>query len=90
LTASTEELSKDEYNMYPNPTSGMLNISMRDKQLIDRIEVYSITGKLVLTETIGFSSDEMKLNLQSLETGTYLIRLVTANGTGVEKIQVNK
>jgi hypothetical protein len=63
---------------------------MRDKQLIDRIEIYSITGKLVLTETIGFSSDEMKLNLQSLETGTYLIRLVTANGTGVEKIQVNK
>lgn len=89
LTASTEELSKDAFRIFPNPSSGILNITLRDDQLIDRIEVYSITGKLIHSELIGFNTTEMRLSLESLETGTYLVRLVTANGTGVEKIQIN-
>lgn len=88
LTASTDELSADAFSMYPNPTDGMLRISTRNLLTIDRVEVYSVTGQLLLSEQIGMPGDDLRLNLASLDAGSYLVRLITDQGVGTQKIQV--
>lgn len=69
----------DEIKVYPNPTPNVLNFNSR----LDQIEVYDLTGKMVMTE-----SDTESINLVNLESGLYLIKV--SSGQNAETIKVNK
>ena len=58
--------------LFPNPTDGLVSLSSEDNYKID---VFDNIGKLVLT-TIGNS-----FNIQSLEKGSYFIKLASDNNT---------
>ncbi len=70
---SVGSFNKNSFALYPNPTKGLLNVKS-DLQ-IEEASVYNLQGQLVLN-----SKNQSQLNVSSLATGQYLIK-VTSNGT---------
>jgi hypothetical protein len=74
---------KDQvYNIarvYPNPTSGILNI---EGQQVQTIEVYNLSGSKMRVETNG----DNQIDVSSLVHGTYILRITnTKNQVSVVK-----
>lgn len=75
----TASLSTDDFSsnlkttLYPNPTSGIVNI--KSSAEIKSVEVYSILGNLVKSY-----SNTQQLDLTSLSSGTYIMKLRSAEG----------
>ncbi len=81
-------LSKEEYQIYPNPTRDFLHIVQDDDQLTT-IAVYDLPGNLVLKETSLLK--EFQMDLSSLQSGIYTIQLSKENGSRAHfKVQILK
>lgn len=61
--------------VYPNPTSGMLNIEGED---MTSIEVYNEIGQCVMMREVN--GNAVQLNTESLSNGLYVIRVHSADG----------
>jgi hypothetical protein len=64
--------------MYPNPASSWITIESGKE--IRFCELYSITGQLVHPEIFRNSENEILIDMESLNNGLYMIRLITDNG----------
>lgn len=81
-----EELTS--FKLYPNPVKDDLYISMTERNNIQSISVFSITGRQLLKRE-NINNKEYSLNLSSLNSGIYLIRIEDINGqTAIKKISV--
>lgn len=67
-----------EINIYPNPTNGILNVSI-SSQLAGNtsIEVYDGLGKLAIKENL--SNDTNTISLSKLEDGIYFFKIINNN-----------
>lgn len=79
-TASNEEFFKENFTIYPNPTSDELNITATNGLELNDISIFDLTGRKVKT----FKNDT-KINVSDLSTGTYLIEVKTNEGKGTSK-----
>ena len=67
-----------EFEVYPNPTSSLLNITSNDE--IKSMTIYSLDGKLIL------DTKENKVDVSNLQNGLYIIKVTTdQNGVGTKK-----
>lgn len=72
-----------ELSVYPNPTSGIVNlVSGRN---IDNVNVYDVSGRLVKTVN-KISSDKTVLDLSSLSSGTYILKIQTGKNVVTKKV----
>lgn len=91
-TASVEELeSISNFNLYPNPTNGNVNISYESHTNNElAITLFDINGreisKSIQRNTVG--SNQLKLFTENLENGVYFIEL--SNGNSNKKIKFIK
>ncbi len=69
----------DEFNLYPNPTTGIIQINTN--LIIDLVEVYDIYGKLIKTE-----KNNQRIDITELATGIYIARIHSGNNIGIKKI----
>jgi hypothetical protein len=71
-------------NLYPNPTSGVLNLELNlESDVICRIDLYDLQGKMVkrLEEKLLVQgSNEVKFNVSELSAGSYLLKIDTELG----------
>lgn len=68
--------------IYPNPTTGVINIKSRESIL--SIEINDPTGRIILSRTGNIQN---AVNLGSnLTPGVYIAKIRTATGTSVEKL----
>tara|TARA_R110002033_G_scaffold1389_1_gene12257 strand:- start:4687 stop:6921 length:2235 start_codon:yes stop_codon:yes gene_type:complete len=72
LGVSDFETSLDKIKLYPNPTSGILNIQM--KLPIKNAIVYNLQGQKVI------ESSTIKLDVSNLSSGMYIIKIEDGNG----------
>ncbi|WP_194410373.1 T9SS type A sorting domain-containing protein, partial [Dokdonia pacifica] len=63
-----------ELNMYPNPTTSFLNISLGGVNNGYAINVYSITGQVVMSET--YTTQDNTLDVSRLSNGMYLLEVI--------------
>ncbi|MCB9194896.1 MAG: T9SS type A sorting domain-containing protein [Flavobacteriales bacterium] len=80
------EVKEIKMNVYPNPTSEMVNIECGN-QIITSISVYDICGKIV-NSTNG-SNLKKQVDFSNLPNGTYLIEVSTESGVLKEIIVKN-
>ena len=73
------ELLLSEVSAYPNPTKDILNFNANE--LIDTIEVYNITGKVILK-----AENVDHINLSHLTDGMYMVKISIGNNSEVLKI----
>jgi ASPIC and UnbV/Secretion system C-terminal sorting domain/FG-GAP-like repeat len=59
------------FTIFPNPTSDILNISLKNKTDIKNIEIYDISGKLLETK----NSNTSVFDTKNLSSGSYIILL---------------
>ncbi len=78
---SVTDASGKAFRIYPNPANNNLNI--KSLAPITKVELFDITGKKVL-ETQALVND--KLNISSLKSGMYLIKIQDSN----KSIEVKK
>ncbi len=73
-------------NIYPNPTSGGLNIHLGDHNYsLAKIELFDITGRLVLSDSKVADPQYHRVALEGINRGTYVVTLSLASGEQVSK-----
>ncbi len=82
---STRAVVTDRFRIYPNPTSGELNLVFEDQEAT-RVNIYSISGKLIMTDEVY--SDRISFDLRNLSHGVYLIQAVRESGTYTQKFMI--
>ncbi len=72
-------------SIYPNPTSGDLNINA---EAMTHVTVFNAMGQMVYDQDVN--ADSMVLNMGQYESGVYMVRIDTENGSSVKRITVVK
>ena len=80
------DLRDDEILIYPNPSSGILNLKSITE--IEQYSIFNISGKLLLRKLVNLK--EITLELTNLENGTYFLNFTTNNSLVTKKIIVIK
>lgn len=75
-------------NVYPNPTSEIVNIEFENVPNKGKIQVYNSLGQVIHLEEIENNSTEFKyiINLSSQPKGVYFVHLQTEKGETTKKI----
>jgi hypothetical protein len=76
----------ETFNMYPNPTSGVVNLFASFE--MNKIEVYDMIGRQVKSEVIGGITN-YRMNLNGFAHGTYIIKASNAESVVTKYISVN-
>src|SRR5690606_28875288 len=71
-----EEFIADNISVYPNPTSEVVWVSDNTSFPVESYSVYDISGRKVMHNT--FNTTEKKVNISNLNSGIYLIELVSS------------
>lgn len=80
-SVGVDEDGISEIAVYPNPNSGVLNVSMFDDNSKNiSYEVYTLLGNKVLEGTIVPNNTFYTINLFNLETGVYNIKFINEKG----------
>lgn len=82
ITLGTNDLDLASLKYYPNPVDSELTISYKD--VIKLVEVYDILGKQIKTQK--FDSNDVRLDVSSLSSGTYMVKVNTNSGSQFIKI----
>ena len=69
-------IEKPAIKAYPNPSNGIINIVSEEQQTIDKLEVYSYMGELILTQ---YNGQTFAVNLAAQSTGIYLVKAYVGN-----------
>ena len=74
----SESIGVDQFEtkkipIYPNPSSDVLNIPECISSTGCKIEIFSVSGKKL--KTIHQNSEDTQIDIQELQTGTYIIRI---------------
>jgi len=71
--------------VYPNPTTGKLEIK-NDELQITNIEILDITGRKLSSHHLIISSSHHQLDISHLQAGIYFMKIQTENGTITKKV----
>lgn len=76
-----EDHSKAEFALYPNPTSGLVNLS----EVASRVEVYDFSGRMVMVD-----ENVNSVNLNTQANGVYIFRITTNDNSVIAQKVVKK
>ncbi|MBG43872.1 MAG: hypothetical protein CL530_07875 [Aequorivita sp.] len=82
----TEEFNAETIAVYPNPTSEIIWVNDNTSFTVDNYSVYDISGRRILFNT--FNSSEKKVDVSNLNSGVYLLELVSSERSITKKIVV--
>jgi len=88
---SIPENTFDEFSIFPNPNNGefTINLSSRSNKNIN-VEVYDIRGRSIFNNTYDSTSDfSQSINLNSVQSGMYLVKVTDGDRIAIKKIIVN-
>ena len=73
----------DNVSIYPNPTSGMVNIKA---EAMLQVSVVNMMGQVVMIQSVD--NDEVMIDLSTFGNGMYLVNIMTENGNVVKTLNV--
>ncbi len=71
--------------IYPNPTNAIINLEWLPNQKINQISIYDLQGRLIK----NYSNKVNQINLESIESGIYFLKVFGEEGVEVRKIVKN-
>jgi len=74
---------KLDFAMYPNPSSDNLNIQLPSGILKATIELFDLSGRLLLNSTV--TTQNKSVNVADLSTGVYLVKIQSEGKTGTKQ-----
>ncbi|WP_046757308.1 T9SS type A sorting domain-containing protein [Kordia jejudonensis] len=85
-TLSTPTVEDTLFAMYPNPTTGSLQIE--SKQTLSQVIVYNLVGQQV--KAITMQADQKSIDISNLKTGSYFVNVQSTTGNTYTKLIVKK
>ncbi|MBW6479503.1 MAG: carboxypeptidase regulatory-like domain-containing protein [Bacteroidales bacterium] len=79
-------MGQGNISMFPNPSTDMVNL--RSTSAMQEVRVVDISGRMVYTQAID--ADQHQINVRQFESGIYFVQVLTAEGTFVGKLQIQK
>jgi len=79
-TVSNDKFFKENFKIFPNPTSDVLNISAINGLEFQEVSIIDMTGRVVKSISSGLSID-----VSDLASGTYVLYIETLEGKGTSK-----
>lgn len=79
LSNENNELSTEAFSVYPNPTMNTINIS--NNEPFEVVQIYSMSGELVLESNLITNSKSKILDISNLQKGLYILRIGLRDGT---------
>jgi len=70
-------------SIYPNPAKDKITIEISDGNSVNNIEIFDISGKLILSQTILMKNN---FGISSLEPGIYIIKVSGNSGVFIGKV----
>ena len=83
-TAGIDDHSLSAVRMYPNPANGVVKFSTVSKDALE-VSVYDLLGK----EVMPLQNVQTELNISSLTTGMYFIKMSQGDSSVTKKLLVN-
>ncbi len=77
-SANIEDTNMLEFKVYPNPTTGILNVDLQNNK---QVEVYSLLGRLQLRCKVNNS----QIDISPLEQGIYLLKSNNSTSTIIKE-----
>lgn len=77
-SSSMNEKSIEELEFYPNPAKN--TISFKNNLNIEAIEVYGLTGKLLIGKQVAMANIITEIDISNLSSGFYFIKAFTKEG----------
>jgi len=84
VTTAIKNVNNMEVIIYPNPTSSILNIDLKNNIQNAQIEIINSHGQLILKEAI--SAKKTELNISHLSNGLYFLKIINANHIATQKL----
>lgn len=75
--AGISTLENAKVAIYPNPATDKVNVIADN---LSKVEVLDVTGRVVAT------TNQSVVDMSSLQNGVYMFRVITANGTAMQKV----
>lgn len=75
-SVKTTSTIEEKIQIYPNPTSGLVNIVVPGNTANNRIMVFDLTGKMLINQELTNST----VNISDFRSGLYLLRVISGNG----------
>ena len=72
--------NKNGLNFYPNPARTEIFIKNSTEIILSKVEVFDLTGKLVLTKAVENNETTPSVNIATLSSGFYLISVEDVTG----------
>lgn len=79
----------ENVKIYPNPASGIVNISFTDVAGVKAVRIFSSDGRMVLKESVSDEQSSMVLNVENLSNGDYLVVLEQESNVLVKPLIIN-
>ncbi|MEN8251354.1 MAG: S8 family serine peptidase [Bacteroidota bacterium] len=89
----TDEFEFDTLNIWPNPTTGEVSISLDLSETSDvNIELIDMSGRLMSHQNFTNTSSNFKenVNFGNLSNGVYIVRITNGNKVATRKLLIEK
>lgn len=87
-TLSTTDFVAKNFSVYPNPSTGIVNLASKNNAAIEAIQLTDLNGRVVKNLTANGVTD-MQINISDLTSGVYFLNIQTDAGSGTTKIVKN-
>jgi hypothetical protein len=88
-SSSEQESILSKIELYPNPSNGMVYLSVENNNSIKNMEVFNAQGELILIQS-SKNNHSSQLDLRSQSNGLYLLKIYTINGIVIKRFSIAK
>jgi Secretion system C-terminal sorting domain/Cleaved Adhesin Domain/Fibronectin type III domain len=82
---STDSFISSKFSVFPNPTTGIINVSNADGINVSEITVTDLNGRVVKTNKYD-SVSNVQINISDLSKGMYMMNIKSDQGTAIKKV----
>src|SRR5690554_6411952 len=79
-TSSTNHFIKNNFNVYPNPATDILNIGLENNLVLEKVTIYNNLGQVVKI------SKDAVVNVENMVSGVYFVEVITNQGKATKKV----
>jgi len=65
----------ESLNIYPNPASNYLNVENNQNLVVQKIEIFNITGKIIEVKTVEKTEKNLQIDISDLDNGVYFLKV---------------
>ncbi|MBL4560870.1 MAG: T9SS type A sorting domain-containing protein [Labilibaculum sp.] len=77
---------EENFTIYPNPVKNQLHIQHRNFMEPYELKIFSFNGQLIYSSDDSQKNQTEVIDFSAISSGTYLLQIITKNGSGAKRI----